>query len=92
VIFLLLAAVMEVTPGFVIALVLSCLIGVPFLTLTFFVSRRLHELHTQHNKIDGELFISDSGECFAEYGIPIPEIINRNYILLKVHHIGGKEK
>ena len=46
----------------------------------------------QHNKIDGELFIADTGECFAEYGIPIPEIINRNYILLKVHHIGGKEK
>ena len=76
---------------FIAAIVVSCLIGVPFLTLSFFVIRRLHELHTQHNKIDGELFISDSGECFAEYGIPIPEIINRNYILLKVHHIGGKE-
>jgi hypothetical protein len=88
---LLAAIAVDMPLWFIVAIVVSCLIGVPFLTLSFFVVRRLHELHTQHNKIDGELFISDSGECFAEYGIPIPEIINRNYILLKVHHIGGKE-
>ena len=89
---LLAAVAVDMPLWFIVAVIIACLIGVPFLTLSFFVIRRLHELHTQHNKIDGELFIADTGECFAEYGIPIPEIINRNYILLKVHHIGGKEK
>ena len=85
---MLLAASIEYSPGFIVAMVIVILIGVPVLTTSFFVVRRLHELHTAHNKIDGELFISDTGDMYAEYGIPIPEILERNYILLKVNHIG----
>jgi hypothetical protein len=81
----------EFDPIVVAMIVLAVVIGVPVLTVSFFVVRRLHELHESHNKIDGELYISDDGDMYAEYGIPIPEILERNYILLKVNHIGGKE-
>lgn len=84
---MLLACSIEYTPGFIIAMIATVLIGVPVLTTSFFIIRRLHELHTSHNKIDGELFISDTGDMYAEYGIPIPEILERSYILLKVNHI-----
>lgn len=38
-------------------------------------------------KIEGELFVSETGEMFSEFGIPVDEILNRDYILLKVNQI-----
>lgn len=82
----------EFDPVVVTIIVLAVVIGVPVLTTSFFVIRRLHELHESHNKIDGELYISDDGDMYAEYGIPIPEILERNYILLKVNRIHERPK
>lgn len=75
---------------FILLIVLMLLIGIPLIVLTFFVCRRLHEMHTTHNTIEGELFVSDSGEIFSEFGIPVSELCEREYILLKVHHVKPK--
>ena len=78
--------------AFILILVLVLVIGIPLVVLTFFVCRRLHEMHTTHNTIEGELFVSDDGEIFSEFGIPVSELCEREYILLKVHHIKPKAK
>lgn len=71
----------------IIVIAVLFVIGVAMITTSFFIVRRLHELHKAHNKIEGELFISDDGEMFAQYGIPIEEILERDYILLKVNRV-----
>lgn len=86
-IFLHLIAAIEYDPGVIIALVLGVVIGVPIITCAFFIIRRLHELHTVHNKIEGELYVSEAGDMYAEYLIPISDIVTRDYILLKVNTI-----
>lgn len=78
---------MEISPGFIIGIIFAVLCGVPCITCAFFFIRRMHELHTVHNKIEGELYVSLDGGMYAEYGITIPEICERNYILLKVNVI-----
>ena len=74
-------------PYMIIVVCVLFVIGVAVITTSFFIVRRLHELHKVHNKIEGELFISDDGEMFAQYGIPIEEILERDYILLKVNRV-----
>lgn len=73
-------------------LLLVLLIGIPLCTLTFFVCRRLRELHNTHNVIEGELFVSDSGEIYSQFGIQLDEIVKRDYILLQVHHVNNKKE
>ena len=80
-------AAIEYDPGLIVALVLGIVIGVPVITCAFFIIRRLHELHTVHNKIEGELYVSEAGDMYAEYLIPISDIVARDYILLKVHTV-----
>lgn len=82
-------------PWHVIVICILFVIGVTVFTTCFFVVRRLHELHTQHNEIDGELFVSDSGEMYSEFVVPVDELISKNYILMKVNHVaikGGENK
>lgn len=82
-------------PWHIIVICILFVIGVTVFTTCFFVVRRLHELHTQHNKIDGELFVSDSGDMYSEFGIPVDELISKDYILMKVNHVatkGGEKK
>lgn len=77
---------------FILLVILIVLIGIPLIVLTFFVCRRLHEMHTTHNTIEGELFVSDDGGIFSEFGISVSELCEREYVLLKVHHIKPKIK
>lgn len=82
-------------PWHIIAICILFVVGITVLTTCFFIVRRLHELHVQHNKIDGELFVSDSGEMYSEFGIPVDELVTKDYILMKVNHVimkGGEKK
>ena len=83
---------MEPIDNTIILIALILTIGIPLIVLTFFVCRRLHEMHNTHNTIEGELFVSDDGQIFSEFGIPIDEICKREYLLLKVHHVKPKQK
>jgi hypothetical protein len=82
-------------PWHIIVICILFVVGITVFTTCFFIVRRLHELHTQHNKVDGELFISDSGEMYSEFVVPVDELISKNYILMKVNHVaikGGEKK
>lgn len=81
-------------PWNIVVICILFVVGIAVFITCFFIVRRLHELHTQHNKIDGELFISDSGEMYSEFAVPVDELISKNYILMKVNHvtIKGGEK
>lgn len=85
-------------PWHIIVICILFVVGITVFTTCFFVVRRLHELHAlhaQHNKIDGELFISDSGEIYSEFVVPVDELISKDYILMKVNHVamkGGETK
>lgn len=82
-------------PWRIIVICILFVVGITVFTTCFFIVRRLHELHAQHNKIDGELFISDSGEMYSEFGIPVEELVAKDYILMKVNHVtmkGGEKK
>lgn len=82
-------------PWHIVVICILFVVGITVFTTCFFVVRRLHELHAQHNKIDGELFISDSGEMYSEFVVPVDELISKNYILMKVNHVtikGGENK
>lgn len=74
----------------IIAMVVGCAIATAVITLTFFVCRRLHELHKEHNKVDGDIFIGLDGGVNASFNAP-PEVLReQEYILLKVHTINVK--
>lgn len=72
----------------IIILVATCLIATAIITLTFFVCRRLHELHTQHNKIDGDIFVEPDGGVHASFNVSPEEM--GDFILLKVHNVTVK--
>ena len=72
----------------IIVLVVGCAIATAVITLTFFVCRRLHELHTQHNKVDGDIFVESDGGVHASFNIPPEEM--GEFILLKVHNVAVK--
>lgn len=77
---------MEVKAATLLALCL--VIAVSVIILTFFVCRRLHELHTQHNKVDGDIFVEPDGGIHASFNIPPEEM--GEFILLKVHNVAVK--
>lgn len=77
---------MEVKAATLLAVCL--VITVSVIILTFFVCRRLHELHTQHNKVDGDIFVGPDGGIHASFNIPPEEM--GDFILLKVHNVTVK--
>lgn len=77
---------MEVKAAILLAVCL--VITVSVIILTYFVCRRLHELHTQHNKVDGDIFVEPDGGIHASFNIPPEEM--GEFILLKVHNVTVK--
>lgn len=71
---------------------LIVLIVIPLITLTFFICRRLKELHNSNKIIEGQLFISDTGNIYSEFDIPISDMIKRDTILLKVNYVKVKKE
>ncbi len=78
---------MEPQYGVIIALTIGMVIGVPFIVFMIHVIQRLRYLKSENRTIEGELFVTDEGEIYSEFGIDFEEIKARDTILLKVHHI-----
>ena len=72
-------------------IIFSVILGIPILITCFTMIRRMHELHMTRQKVEGELFVSNTGEIFSEFHISIPELADRDYILVKVTKINTKE-
>ena len=77
----------ELDPSFIVILITCIVVGIPIIIFCISVIRRLRYLRKMDLKIEGELFVSETGEMFSEFGIPVDEILNRDYILLKVNRI-----
>lgn len=75
-----------------IILIIAVIILVLVSTFTFFICRRLSELHRERLKPEGHIFIDDTGDMFSEFDIPMAELIKRDYILVKVTHVKPKAK
>jgi hypothetical protein len=82
--------VVEFDAEYLIIIIFGIGLGIPFLVTCFHIIRRLRELHKEHNKYEGELFVSDGGEIFSEFHIPIGELTSKDYILLKVTKVEPK--
>ena len=74
----------EFSPSFIAICIIGFVVGIPIIVFCINAIKRLHYLKKTNLKIEGELFVSTTGEVFSEFGIPIDEIVNRDYILLKV--------
>ena len=62
------------------------LIGLPFIVLTYFIVRRLRQLSI-FRSLQGEIFINDEKEAYSQFYIPIDELSEKEYILLKVNRV-----
>lgn len=82
---------MDIEYGLIIGLIVIMVIGVPFTVFVFHTVQRLRDLHNENRTIEGELFVTDDGEMYSEFGIDLDDIKQRDTILLKVHHIKSKE-
>lgn len=76
----------------IVMLIIAVLVLIIISTLTFFVCRRLSELHRERLKPEGHIFVDDTGDMFSEFDIPMAELIKRDYILVKVTHVKPKTK
>lgn len=66
--------------------------------IIFFVSSNLrikwgHRENEETKKDhDGDIFVNDYGEIYAQFDIPIDQIIKSDKLVMKVHHVKNKEK
>lgn len=75
-----------------ILLVVCVAVAIMMIVLAVHVIKRLRYLQSENRTIEGELFVTDDGEMYSEFGIDYDEIKQRDTILLKVHHIKSKEE
>lgn len=78
---------MDVSRGTIIVLITCMIVGIPFIIFMIHVIQRLRYLKSENRTIEGELYVTDEGEIYSEFGIDFDEIKTRDTILLKVHHI-----
>jgi hypothetical protein len=52
-----------------------------------YVVKRLRYLNKRKEEAIGTLFVSDDGEIFSEFEVPVDNLAQRDYIYLKVHHV-----
>lgn len=75
-----------------ILLVVCVAVAIMMIVLAVHVIKRLRYLQSENRTIEGELFVTDDGEMYSEFGIDLDEIKQRDTILLKVHRIKSKEE
>lgn len=75
---------------YLIVIIFGIVLGIPILVTCFHVTQRLRDLKREKKGYEGELFVSDAGDMFTEFFIPIDSITNKNYILLKVTKVEPK--
>lgn len=74
-----------------ILLIICAVVALTMIVLAIHVIKRLRYLKSENRTIEGELFVTDDGEMYSEFGIDLDDIKQRDTLLLKVHHIKSKE-
>jgi hypothetical protein len=80
----------EFDTTYLILIIFGFALGIPFLITCFHVTQRLKDLKREKKGFEGELFVSEDGDIFSEFYIPIDSVISKNYILLKVTKVEPK--
>lgn len=57
------------------------------LVVAVYVVKRLRYLSKRKEEAIGTLFVSDDGDIFSEFEVPVDNLAQRDYIYLKVHHV-----
>lgn len=57
------------------------------LVVAMHVVKRLRYLSKRKEEAIGTLFVSDDGDIFSEFEVPVDNLAQRDYIYLKVHHV-----
>ena len=57
------------------------------LVVAVYVVKRLRYLSKRKEEVIGTLFVSDDGDIFSEFEVPVDNLAQRDYIYLKVHHV-----
>lgn len=74
-----------------ILFIICAAVAITMIVLAIHVIKRLRYLKSENRTIEGELFVTDDGEMYSEFGIDLEDIKQRDTLLLKVHHIKSKE-
>lgn len=71
-----------------ITLIIFCSLMLLLTSVTaLHVVRRLRFLSKRKEEAIGTLFVSDDGDIFSEFEVPVDNLAQRDYIYLKVHHV-----
>lgn len=74
-----------------ILIIFLCILLLILATLSYFVIRRLRELHKERKTVQGIIFVSSAGDMFTEIEVPIDVLMQSEYILMKIEPISVKE-
>lgn len=74
-----------------ILIIFLCILLLILATFSYFVIRRLRELHKDRKTVQGIIFVSSAGDMFTEIEVPINVLMQSEYILMKIEPIAVKE-
>lgn len=74
-----------------ILIIFLCILLLILATFSYFVIRRLRELHKDRKTVQGIIFVSSAGDMFTEIEVPIDVLMQSEYILMKIEPIAVKE-
>lgn len=81
----------EVQTRDLVLIIFLCALLLILATLSYFVIRRLRELHKERRTVQGIIFVSSAGDMFTEIEVPIDVLMQSEYILMKIEPIAVKE-
>jgi hypothetical protein len=73
-----------------ILIIFLCGLLLVLATLSYFVIRRLRELHKERKTVQGIIFVSSAGDMFTEIEVPIDVLMQSEYLLMKIEPIAPK--
>ena len=81
----------EIQTRSLVLIIFLCALLLILATLSYFVIRRLRELHKERKTVQGIIFVSSAGDMFTEIEVPIDVLMQSEYILMKIEPITIKE-
>lgn len=81
----------EIQTRDLVLIIFLCALLLIIATLSYFVIRRLRELHKERKTVQGIIFVSSAGDMFTEIEVPIDVLMQSEYILMKIEPIAVKE-
>ena len=81
----------EIQTRDLVLIIFLCILLLILATFSYFVIRRLREIHKDRKTVQGIIFVSSAGDMFTEIEVPIDVLMQSEYILMKIEPISVKE-